>query len=72
MLDIGALRRMRMERGISMRQMACCLGYASPCSYFRIEHGLSQLKLEDALEISAILDVELGALLTVEKAEMNP
>ena len=63
---------MRMEKGISMRQMAYRLGYASPCSYFRIEHGLSQLKLEDAWEISAILDVALGELLIVEKAEMNP
>lgn len=64
MFDIGKLRRMRVGKGLSMRQMAYRLGYASPCSYFRIEHGLSQLKLEDAMKICAILGVGLMELLT--------
>lgn len=72
MLDTGALRRVRMKKGISMRQMAHRLGYASPCSYFRIEHGTSQVKLGDALKISLILGVALEELLTVVKADMNP
>ena len=64
MLNIRELKRLRLEKKVTMRKMARRLGYASPCSYFRIEHGICQAKLDDVLKITKILEIPLSALLT--------
>ena len=56
------IKKLREERGMSLRQMAQNLGL-NPGTYHRIESGDGGLKIDRIFEIAEILDVDPAALL---------
>lgn len=59
MLVYYNLKRLRLKKQITLKQMSCYLGYVSPNAYSRKEKGERKFTLEEARKISEVFDLSI-------------
>ncbi len=61
------LKDLRLEKGYTQEYVAGLLGAEHPSSVYRLENGLSNLKLEDAAKLAELYDITLDEIYHPEK-----
>ncbi len=56
MIDTQYLRERRCQEGLRLIDMAERLGYASPNGYWRLERGLTKLRVEHLVKLARVFD----------------
>lgn len=54
---------LREQRGLSVRQLQCMLGFATPQAIYKWQHGESLPTVDNLVALSAILAVPIDAIL---------
>jgi len=66
-VDLRKIKRIREEKGISVKEISKELGYKHYQSYWRIENGKRGIKLEHLIKLSKILCIPLEDLIKEEE-----
>lgn len=69
MIDLNATGRniasLRMQRGISVRQLQDMLGFATPQSIYKWQHGACLPTVDNLVALSRIFQVSVDAILVL-------
>lgn len=60
--------RLRVEAGLSVRDMQMVFGFATPQAIYKWIHGTSLPTIDNMVTLAAILDVTLDEIVVVEDA----
>ncbi len=66
---ISALRE---KRGLSVRQLQCMLGFATPQAIYKWQHGETLPTIDNLVALSAILEVPIDEIIMTEHDECDP
>lgn len=66
--NIATLRK---QRGISVRQLQCMLGFATPQAIYKWQHGESLPSIDNLVALSAVLAVPIDEILVIDAAAQH-
>lgn len=69
-VDLAKIRKLREDKKLTQRHMACKLGYKSSIGYHYIETGRCQIRAEQLAVIATELDVGLEDLYVLNTTEL--
>ncbi len=56
MIDTQYVKERRCQEGLRLKDMAEKLGYESPNGYWRLERGLTKLRVEHLVKLARVFD----------------
>lgn len=60
------ITRLRMQRGMSVRELQLAMGFATPQAIYKWQQGLSLPTVDNLVILSAILHVPIDSILVVD------
>ncbi|MBE5773561.1 MAG: helix-turn-helix transcriptional regulator [Clostridiales bacterium] len=60
------ITRLRMQRGMSVRELQLAMGFATPQAIYKWQQGLSLPTVDNLVILSAILRVPIDSILVVD------
>lgn len=60
------ITRLRMQRGMSVRELQMAMGFATPQAIYKWQQGLSLPTVDNLVILSAILHVPIDSILVVD------
>ena len=60
------ITRLRMQRGMSVRELQLAMGFATPQAIYKWQQGLSLPSVDNLVILSAILHVPIDSILVVD------
>ena len=60
---------LREQRGISVKQLQCMMGFATPQAIYKWQHGTALPTVDNLVLLSAIFKVSIDEILVVEQCD---
>jgi transcriptional regulator with XRE-family HTH domain len=62
-IDLNYLKQQRLSKGITLQQIAACLGYSTPNGFWKVEKGLTRLRADQIMKLKTALQIDLNYLI---------
>ena len=62
---------LREQRGISVKQLQCMMGFATPQAIYKWQHGESLPTVDNLYALSALLDVSMDDIIVSRTIQLN-
>ena len=64
------IRRLRMERGLTVRDLQSYFGFEEPQAIYKWQHGTAMPAIDNLIVLAAVLHVSIDEIVIVETREL--
>ena len=64
------IRRLRMERGLTVRDLQSYFGFEEPQAIYKWQHGTAMPAIDNLVVLAAVLHVSMDEIVVVETREL--